>query len=349
MPVRLHPSFEYHEAADGTPLPRGPWREGETPTAIIATTAFLHLVIPSISTAVFEGFFETHSPAWHAKRHTGLGGSDIAAVTGCSKWTSRYQLWAERTGNVDREDDGKNGSEKRWGAKLEAVIIDQFAEDHPELLVITWPTGVGAAFRHQDRPYQLANPDAIYYVWATGEWGILEAKTARYDDEWHDPTTWDHMVPRYYATQDQWYLDGFGWKLSHFAVLFTGSDYREYPVLASTWEQDVNRQQALEFLDLVEKNVPPRFDGHEQTLITVRRMHPDIEKGLIAQLDDVGERLVMAANAYKTAESNLNEAKATAIAKMGKAQYGHVGDAKVCARQARGQGTPFIVMKGESK
>lgn len=44
------------------------------------------------------------SPAWHAWRQAGLGGSDAAAILGVSPHKSARRLWEERTGRAEREE-----------------------------------------------------------------------------------------------------------------------------------------------------------------------------------------------------------------------------------------------------
>lgn len=41
---------------------------------------------------------------WLEFRKEGIGGSDAAAIVGLSKWKSPYQLWLEKTGQVEAED-----------------------------------------------------------------------------------------------------------------------------------------------------------------------------------------------------------------------------------------------------
>ena len=48
---------------------------------------------------------------WLQLRHSGLGGSDAAAVLGLSKWTSSYGLWLNKTG---RAHELFLNSEGRW-------------------------------------------------------------------------------------------------------------------------------------------------------------------------------------------------------------------------------------------
>jgi predicted phage-related endonuclease len=40
----------------------------------------------------------------HEFRRTGIGGSDVAAVLGISRYKSAFQLWQEKTGQVQPED-----------------------------------------------------------------------------------------------------------------------------------------------------------------------------------------------------------------------------------------------------
>ena len=48
--------------------------------------------------------FAQNSAEWYAWRNKGLGASDAPAVMGVSPWTTRFQLWAEKTGTLPRPD-----------------------------------------------------------------------------------------------------------------------------------------------------------------------------------------------------------------------------------------------------
>jgi hypothetical protein len=45
-----------------------------------------------------------------------------------------------------------------WGNRLEDVIIDKFADEHPEYVLLR---DVGS-WAHNERPWQKANPDFLY-------------------------------------------------------------------------------------------------------------------------------------------------------------------------------------------
>lgn len=298
-----------------------------------------------IGTAVFEGFRRIHSLDWHHQRSTGVGGSDVAAIVGCSKWTSARTLYAYRTGEVQRYDRDDNAAAKHWGQRLEAVVVDEFARQHPEYVVMVWPSGFGGSFRHVDRAYQLASPDALLWHRETGQWGILEVKTARHEYDWQDPDVFVPIVPEYYRTQDQWYLDAFGFPLSFFAVLFSGSAYREYEVAADPFEQRVNREQVELFLECVATRTPPAWDGSESTYETARRIHPEIDRDVEVELGGLARHLLDANRAANAAQEELRRAKAEVLAAMGRAHHGMMGGLKVVSRQAKQNGTPYPVIK----
>lgn len=158
------------------------------------------------------------SDEWLQLRNLGLGGSDIAAIRGMSSWRSPYDVWLEKTGQKPAEDI----SDKPyivWGTKLEDIIAQTFAENHPELKV----TRVNAILRRRDFPYLQASLDRRITD-EHGNHGILEIKTANEFAK----ESWEDKVPEYYLTQVAHYLCVTGWKFVWVAVLIGGSDYREY-------------------------------------------------------------------------------------------------------------------------
>jgi putative phage-type endonuclease len=103
--------------------------------------------------AEYLGTFPSGSPAWHAVRATGIGGSEIAAVLGLSPYESRFSLWhrKQQLAAPTMEND-----QMRWGTLLEDVIAHRFALEHPELRVRRTGT-----WRSKAHPYQIANPDRL--------------------------------------------------------------------------------------------------------------------------------------------------------------------------------------------
>jgi putative phage-type endonuclease len=283
--------------------------------------------------AVFLGNYQAGSDEWLALRKTGIGGSEVAAICGLSKWTSPYTLWCQKTGRIS--DSVAPNDAMEWGNRLEPVIIDKFESEHPELRVYR---DVGT-WRHKDREFQVTNPDAIYET-EDGELGILEIKTAMYEDDWKEG------VPRYYETQVQWYMQTFGIKRGYVAVLFHGNSYREYEIEANDFAQGIALSQVEGFLHYVETDAEPDFDGSKSTMETVRSQHPDIDPDLTVELGDLGIEYFKALKANEETTSELNLLKSLVMKEMGNAKTGLVYDTVGFVRQSRGGSTPFLIYKG---
>lgn len=155
---------------------------------------------------------------WLKFRNRGVGGSDVAAIMGISKWRTPIEVWLEKTGRGQQRDISDNPS-VHWGTVLESVVADEFARLHPEFEVIV----VDGTLVSKARPWAHANLDRALRD-RDGNCGVLEIKTARYDKDWKDG------VPDYYLTQVTHYLSVTGWAFAYVAVLIGGSDYREYRI-----------------------------------------------------------------------------------------------------------------------
>lgn len=282
--------------------------------------------------AEFLGWAEAGSPEWDAFREGRIGGSEVAAIAGESKYESAYSLWAKKLSKIpsNREDN----EPMYWGRALEPVIIDRFERDHAELTIYR-DVGTWANKQH---PHMLANPDALYRT-ADGELGVIEVKTARFADDWAEG------VPRYYETQVQWYLATLGLNEAYVIVLISGSDYREYTIEADKTWQDYDQERVAEFMHCLERDEKPAWDGSEATLQTVRKQHPDIDSEASVELGDLGVY-------YANALAKLDDAKAEArmhesavLDAMGKAKTALIYDQPMFIRTARGQGAPFIIRK----
>lgn len=281
--------------------------------------------------------FEQDSPEWHELRASGIGGSEVAAICGISPWTSAFTLWAEKTKRIEREQLTSEAAE--WGTRLEDVIRDKFAESHPELKVYNDKS----SWANVDRPWQLSNVDGFYED-ALGNRGILEIKTAAYEDDWKDGEGgW--IVPQYYMTQVQWYLQTFGFTEAWVAVLFAGRKYVEIEVKANPFQQEMNLIEAERFRKYWLEDKQPDWDGSSSTLETVRKMNPDIDPDNEHELGELGLQYLEEMEAFAVATERLNELKSRVLHAMGKAKRGTIEGAWRLTRQARNGGTPYLVNK----
>lgn len=281
--------------------------------------------------AVCVGEFEANTPEWHELRKSGIGGSDVAAVAGVSKWTSAYALWASKSGLIP--DDFSDSEAMEWGRLLEPVIREKFASKHPEWVV----SDTKATFRSVKYEWMLANVDG-FIRFEDGSTGVLEIKTAAYEDDWA------HGVPRYYETQVRHYLRVFGLRRAFVAVLFHGSAYKEFEIVANDFLDSADTDMLVKFWQGVQKGVAPDWDGALATYEAVRVMHPDID-GSTVELGDLGMHLVNAASDFEAAKEKLTELKSRTLDALGSAKYGVVDERKVCYRSSKSGGTPFLVVK----
>lgn len=304
--------------------------------------------LSKIGTGVLIADLTPGSPEWLELRKTGITGSDVAAIVGVSKWTSALACWAKKLGKID--DELTQSEPMYWGSTLEPVIRDHFIK------TTGWSVQEVGTYAHQDRPWQLANPDGII-VKETGELALLEVKTARFEDDWQVPAegTLGNAagVPRHYRTQVQHYLDVFGFAEAFVAVLFGGSKFRIFHVPADAFEQEANREASERFMENLATETKPDWDGSTSTYETIRQLHPDIDTDAKVELGDLGIHLSNVATEMAKLEQQMTELKSRTLDAMGKARDGIVNvdgtDVVVAQRSARNGGTPYLVIKNKGQ
>lgn len=285
--------------------------------------------------AIHIGTHYDGSEEWHELRAGGIGGSEIGTILGLNRWDSPYSLWAKKTGKIERT---PQNDAMEWGHRLEPVILDKFEDNHPDLIVHrdmgTW--------HHPERPWQRSNPDALFED-SEGNFGIIEVKTAMYEEDWKDG------IPRQYEAQVQWYLDTFGYSKAYIVALFHGNKYGEWEVTASPLQQSVLVEAAEQFRPYLIEDKAPDYDGSTATLEVIRALHPQIDNEAEVELGDLGVHYFLALADLDTAEAHANEMKSRVLDAMGSAKTGLIHDEPMVTRQARGNGTPFLVNKRGAK
>ncbi len=273
-----------------------------------------------------------NSPEWDALRSNGLGGSEIAAVVGLSPWQSRYSLWHRKRGNIGKQEVNAGMA---WGTRLEPVVCDAWAEQHPEF----WSMEAGT-YSNDERPWQLANVDRLLFptegvTAKTSPLGILEVKTAHTYDAWKWGLSGTDEIPPYYRCQVLWYMDALGVHAGHVAALIGGSDYREYVIPYVADEAEWLREQGRLFWQSVLDDKQPEIDSHTATYEAVRAQHPEIETGVEAEIDgELYAAYVISKATAETAKGEHQQIKSRLLDQMGEAQFAHVGGKSVLRRQS---------------
>ncbi len=295
--------------------------------------------------AAFLGLHRNGSKEWHAVRAEGIGGSEVGTIAGLNKWESAFTLWAKKSGLIPSEIPQSEAMEA--GSRLEAFVLDWFAEVNPSLLIESEVgTFAGAA------GWDHANPDAIF-VDENGEWGLIEVKTARFEDDWIVPPKGvdgdASGIPRNYLSQVQWYLRIMGFRQAYLVVLFGGQKLRQYRIEADPYLQQVDFELASNFWACLQDGQKPDWDGSTSTYETVRALHPEIDDEVVDLPTELGRNYLQALFDAKQADLVMQGYKNQVLDFMGRAKAARIDGVVRCTRQAgRNGAAPFLVNK-ESK
>lgn len=277
---------------------------------------------------------ETGSPEWFAARRGKMTGSRIAAALGLSPWTSPFTLYYQLRGDVP---ESVETNVMEWGTRLEPAVIQKYADLHPNVRVVR-NAGVWQSIEY---PFLVASPDALLIRPGVGGRrrpdSLLEVKTSQYDFEW------DQGVPVWYVCQVIFYLLVFGFESADVAVLFSGSDYREFTVWYDETDAKMIVDASAEFLDRVARNIVPDLDGSTSTYETIRARHPEIDGSSV----DVPMEIVAALADVREVLDRFTEEQGLVInqlaLEMGSAHLAYCNTTKVADRRAKGlTGKPYV-------
>lgn len=280
------------------------------------------------------GVFEAGTSAWHEAREDSIGGSEISTIMGLNPYESAYALWAKKTGKIP------SLVEENWairfGKAFEEPILKLWQEEHPEFEVF-----ITGTYQDTLMPFRHANPDALARHKESGEWIVIEVKTAR--------STWE-SVPAGYVAQVQHYLDILDLKRA-VIVAVAGMTWYDLWIDRDEFEIENQRLRAKEFYDSMLNDTKPAFDGSESTYQAVRYQHPEITNEEVEI-----EGLFMLANLqdeFDEAERKLRQAKTEVLAAMGTAKHAYMDvkgkQVRIASRQARRDGVPYLIVHKRGK
>jgi len=273
--------------------------------------------------ATFLGIHEGEE--WHEIRSEGIGGSEVGTICGLNPWESAYTLWHKKMGNI--EDRIEPNWAIRFGNAFERPILELYAEEHPEAELFTTGT-----FANKEHSWKHANPDALARV--NGEWKIIEVKTARAGFS---------ELPPHYEAQVIWYMHVTGIRKAAL-VAVAGMTWQEFEIEYDPFVAETYDRAVTQFWNYLQEGQVPDWDGSKSTYETVRKLHPDIEDDDVEIDLESWIELKKALAEQSKAEAKVNQYKSQILDQMGKARYGWVQNRRVVSRQARGTGTPYLVM-----
>lgn len=203
---------------------------------------------------------------FHAVRQTGLGGSDMAALLGLSKWATPLEIYLSKRGELPPFEDNPL---TKAGRIMEQVIAAMTAERLGLKL-----RRVNRALRHRDYPFLIGHIDRDI-VGQTG--GGVEIKNVSPQIGWQWGKDGDPAgVPEYYLPQAHHYMlitDAPWWIVSAY---FGGADLRTYRIERDPEWDDILIDAGVGFWERhVLPGIPPEPDYyHRSTIPLLRKMYP---------------------------------------------------------------------------
>lgn len=154
---------------------------------------------------------------WLRLRTQGIGGSDVSILAGINPYKSIYELWKEKTGQIEPEE--AQSEYAYFGSVLEPIVKSEFMKR----------TGLKVRAKNMilqstEYPFMIADLDGM--VKDQGELCIFEAKTASE----YKLSEWKRGVPRAYILQVQHYMAVTGAGKTHIAAIVGGNHFFHYIV-----------------------------------------------------------------------------------------------------------------------
>lgn len=208
---------------------------------------------------------------WLKERQKGIGGSDVGAVMGVNRWKTAFEVYVEKTEEINEVPETQEPA--YWGSSLKEMAAREF----------TRRTGKKVRrdsrhLVHKEYPFMRANIDRR----VIGENSLLLCKTANAfgGREWEG-----EEIPAGYILQCQHYMAVTDTDKCYVAVLIGGQKFLI---------KEVNRDEELIemmieaekdfWLNHVEKRVPPALDGSPSADKYLRSKYPNSKASLEVDL-----------------------------------------------------------------
>jgi putative phage-type endonuclease len=154
----------------------------------------------------------------HEARRHGIGASDAASVLGIDPWRTPLELWLEKVGLAQKQDD-RFGTPMYWGNLLESAVADAYQD----LMGVKVRKSL-ITLKHRQHDFIICHLDRKI----EGQRKILECKTSFSREKWGEPGT--DEVPFNYLIQVQHQMAVTGYDEADIAVLISGNEFRYYTI-----------------------------------------------------------------------------------------------------------------------
>ena len=242
-----------------------------------------------------------------------LGGSDIGAILGLSRFRSPLEVWMEKTG---KEVKTLDSLPLRFGSFAESFVASEYSRStgfdliHDESIYV-----------HPEYSFISAHIDRFVLEDSSSPTRILECKTANPFSlgDWGEVGT--DQVPLTYLCQCLWYMAITNINRVDLAVLFGNSDFRIYEINRDLELESTILQKASFFWNtyVLHDDPPPAMSEEDcQTLFS----KGDPAKSVEAKIEtlELRKRLALLNSEIDTREDEISAIKQNIINQMGAAE-----------------------------
>jgi predicted phage-related endonuclease len=199
-------------------------------------------------------------------RASGIGGSDMGAIAGLSKWRTPFDVYLEKTGKApaEREREPLGRDPLYWGKHLERPIMAAYEKREKLSLVYLFDEPV----RHPERSWQIGSPDAIAPSLKLG----VDAKNVGHSGAAGFGEQGSDDLPDEYLAQGSHYLSLMDYERWDFAVLVAGQEFRTFTMTRNRDLENGLLEIAFEFWTKhVLADIPPPITDSDTTRAFFRK------------------------------------------------------------------------------
>lgn len=239
-------------------------------------------------------------------RHEYIGGSDIAAIMGLSRWKTPLKLWLEKTQKTPAPDLSDNEAVE-LGTELEDFVAKKFNR-----LTGKAVRRSPKMYQHPQYPYMRAHVDRLI----TGSDELLECKTcsAFKLQEWEGDE-----IPQEYILQVIWYLGITERKRAWIACLIGGQKFKYKSVDFDSELFELMVDAAKNFWNCVLTDTPPMIVSDDNDLM--KDLYPTANDNIVdltaePEAEETINRIVEKLEGFKKIIYSLEKSKDEIEAKL---------------------------------
>jgi len=248
-----------------------------------------------------------------------IGGSDIGAILGLSRFRSPLEVWMEKTGKETKRLDSLP---LRFGSFAEEFVASEYSRAtgfeliHDESIYVHPEYSFMSA--HMDR---FVLEDSSSSSSSSFPARILECKTANpfSHSQWGEPGT--DQVPMTYLCQCIWYMAITNIKHCDLAVLFGNSDFRIYEISRDLkLESTILKKASFFWNEYVLKDTPPPVQSEADCQTLFDRGDPKKCTEAKAQTLELIKRLQTLNDEIDKRVEEVSSIKQVVMSEMGEAE-----------------------------